>query len=105
MRKIQLTIGHKIGPIDALDTATVCAAVTTTLAVSAFTAIPCIGMWKGQPENSTRIEIVTTNDDADRIAGLVPTLAWQLNQDAIMVETTSADVAFVESVVPAIAIA
>jgi len=103
MQRIHLTIGHKIGSVDALDTATVCDSVTTTLGVRAFTAIPCYGMWEGVPESSTRIEIVTTDDDADRIVSLVSKLAWQLNQDAIMVERMNADARFIASTIPAIA--
>lgn len=103
MQKLQLTIGHKVGSVEVLDTPTVCSAVTTTLGVSAFTAIPCFGMWEGQAESSTRIEIVTTDDDADRIESLVGILAWQLNQEAIMLERMNDTVEFTTAVVPAIA--
>lgn len=103
MHKIQLTIGHKVGTVEVFDTAAICAAVTTTLAVSAFTAIPCYGMWNGQAESSTRVEIVTTDDDADRIVSRVPELAWRLNQEAIMCEVCDADVAFTTALVPAAA--
>ena len=94
MQKVTLTIGHKIGLVEALDTAAICAAVTASLAIEAFTAIPCVGMWKGIPENSTRIEIVTDESTADEIVKRVPYLAWQLNQEAIMSESCPANVTF-----------
>ena len=103
MQKITLTIGHKIGLVDVLDTATICAAVTASLAVEAFTAIPCVGMWKGVPEDSTRIEIVVDESDADAIVKRVPYLAWQLNQEAIMCESCPANVSFPVAMVAAVA--
>lgn len=101
MRKVRLTIGHNVGTVPVFDTMAVCAAVTTTLAVSAFTAIPCYGMWQGQPEQSTRVEIVTTDDDVERIVSLVPALAGQLNQEAITCEVSDANVSFTTSLVTA----
>lgn len=103
MQKISLTIGHNVGSVSVLDTPTVCSAVTTTLGVSAFTAIPCYGMWQGTAESSTRIEIVADDDDTARIVSQVGKLAWQLNQDAIMLEVCSADVEFTTASVPALA--
>lgn len=94
MQKVTLTIGHKVGSVEILTTTEICAAVTTTLAVDAFTAIPCVGMWRGVPENSTRVEIVTDELRADEIVTRVPELAWQLNQEAIMCECSTANVTF-----------
>lgn len=94
MQKVTLTIGHKVGSVEILTTTEICAAVTTTLAVDAFTAIPCVGMWRGVPENSTRVEIVTDELRADEIVARVPELAWQLNQEAIMCECVTANVTF-----------
>lgn len=101
MEKVVLTIGHKIGSVDALDDATICNCVTTTLKVDAFTAIPCMGMWKGVPESSTRIEIVT--DDPSSVTMYVPHLAWQLDQEAIMCEIQPVNVSFPTAIIPAIA--
>ena len=103
MQKVTLTIGHKIGLVEALDTAAICAAVTASLAIEAFTAIPCVGIWKGIPENSTRIEIVTDESTADEIVKRVPYLAWQLNQEAIMCESCPANVTFPAAMVVAAA--
>ena len=103
MQKVTLTIGHKIGLVEALDTATICATITASLAIEAFTAIPCIGMWKGVPENSTRIEIVTDERTAGEIVERVPYLAWQLNQEAIMCESCPANVTFPTAIVAAAA--
>ena len=101
MKKLCLTIGHKVGSVEVFDTPAICRAVTTTLGVSAFTAIPCYGMWQGQAESSTRIEIV--DDDADSYVSKIAELAWQLNQDAIMVELCNdANVQFTSAVIPAL---
>lgn len=101
MYKVVLTIGHKIGPVELLDTPTICATITESLKVDAFTALPCVGMWKGVPENSTRIEIVTDEQAANAIVGRVPELCRQLNQEAIMVEAYPANVSFPTAIVAA----
>lgn len=92
MQKVILTIGHKVGDVDTLDDATICNAVTTTMGVEAFTAMPCMGMWRGVPEMSTRVEIVT--DDPDSVTIHVPHLAFSLNQEAIMCEVQTVNVTF-----------
>lgn len=99
MKKVILTIGHNVGNVDALDDVAICAAVTTTLGVDGFTAYPCLGMWKGMPEMSTRIEVVT--DDPDSVTIHVPKLAWSLNQEAIMCEVVEVNVTFPAAVIPA----
>lgn len=101
MHKVSLTIGHNVGPVEALDMVTICATVAEVLRVDAFTAIPAVGMWKGMPENSTRIEIVTTAEDAAEIVARVPELAARLNQEAIMCESGDANVSFPTALVPA----
>lgn len=101
MFKVVLTIGHKVGSVELLTTAEICGTVTEYLGVDAFTAIPCVGMWKGIPENSTRVEIVTDEQAANAIVGRVPELAAQLNQEAIMVECHAANVTFPTAIVAA----
>ena len=104
MQKVQLTIGHKVGSVEVFDTPAICHEVTTTLGVDAFTAIPCVGMWKGQAEMSTRVEMVFSDDSqAEYVLSLVPTLAHNLNQEAIMVEHYDAAVTFPSAIVPAVA--
>lgn len=97
MYKVVLTIGHKVGAVESLTTETVCAAVSTTLGVSGYTAIPCLGMWMGVPETSTRIEVVTSTEaEAREMCARVPALARALGQEAIMCESSVASVVFVE---------
>lgn len=103
MQKVILTIGHKVGSVDVLDDATICQCVTSTMHVDAFTAIPCMGMWRGVPESSTRVEIVT--DDPDSVTVHVPHLAWALNQEAIMCEVQEVNVTFPTPTIPAITVA
>lgn len=97
MIQISLTIGHNVNNIPTLDTVTICRNVTETLGVSAYTAIPCFGMWEGVAENSTRIEIVT--DDSALVTDIVsriPVLCAVLMQDAIMVNVDhNASVSFI----------
>lgn len=96
MHKVTLTVGHKVGSVELLTMANICAAAAATLAIDGFTAIPCVGMWRGVPESSTRIEIVVDDDlSAERVISRVPELAAQLNQEAVMVEyEPMADVSF-----------
>ncbi len=95
---ITLTIGHKVGADERWDTPTVASAVTTMLGVEAFTAIPCFGMWRGQAESSTRIEIVVDGaDEARAIADEVPFLAQMLEQEAIMCEVRPSHTEFVSA--------
>ena len=96
LTQVTLTIGHKVGSSERWDTPTVADAVTTMLGVEAFTAIPCYGMWRGQAESSTRIEIVCGNEsEARSIAAEVPFLARMLEQEAIMCELRPCSTEFV----------
>lgn len=99
--KTSLTIGHKVGSVETWDTATICAKATSLMPIDGFTAIPCVGMWCGVPENSTRLEMVTDESTAAAIIELVPKLAYELGQEAIMAESGPADVDFIESTIPA----
>lgn len=101
MFKVTLTIGHKVGSVEVLDTPTVCAVVTELMPVDGYTAIPCFGMWKGVPENSTRIEFVVDEQEVANIVVQVPNLAARLNQEAIMCEVAPAEVTFQTAIVAA----
>ena len=82
MELVQLTIGHNVGNTprwSSADVATTCADV---LGIDGMTVIPCLGMWCGMPEQSSRVEIVT--DDPARIISRIPQLCETLEQDAIM---------------------
>lgn len=101
MFKVTLTIGHKVGSVEVLDTPTVCAVITELMPVDGYTAIPCFGMWKGVPENSTRIEFVVDEHESTAIVVRVPELAARLNQEAIMCEVAPAEVTFESAVIVA----
>lgn len=94
MQKVTLTIGHNVGPVEALDARTICETVTELMPVDGYTAIPCVGMWHGMPENSTRIEFAVPEQDAAAIVVRVPELAARLNQEAIMCEVAPANITF-----------
>ena len=101
MQKVILTIGHNIGPVEALNTATICSTVTELMPVDGYIAIPCLGMWQGMGENSTRIEFVVDEQDAAAIVVRVHELAARLNQEAIMCEVVACNVEFVAATVAA----
>lgn len=97
MQTVQLTIGHNVAGSHRWSVQNVTAAVALALEVEAFTAIPCYGMWRGEAEESTRIEICGLDDaEATRIRKAVPALAELLEQEAIMCRVEAADVEFVE---------
>lgn len=95
MMQVTLTVGHKVGTVERWDTPTICDAVTTILGIEAFTAIPCFGMWRGQAETSTRVEIVCDERAAQSIANEVPYLSHMLEQEAIMCEVRPCATEFV----------
>ena len=95
---IHLTIGHNVKNVPTFTTREICEHVTDYLGIEAFTAMECFGMWQGNAEKSTRIEICAlTEAEADAIRANVPTLAQALAQDAIMCETRPDHVEFVEA--------
>lgn len=101
MQKVTLTIGHKVGAVETHTTESICAAVTELMPIDGYTAIPCMGMWKGVPEHSTRIEFITDELGAAEIVVRVPSLAAMLQQEAIMCEVSPAEVTFPTALIPA----
>ena len=96
MYEIQLTIGHNVGVVETLTIDGICDAVTTTLGVEGFTAVPCRGMWRGMAEKSTRVEIIVDDhNDVTTICNAVPNLAAQLKQEAIMVDVRKSTTMFI----------
>ena len=97
MKTVQLTIGHNVGSAPTFTTMEICGYVSQYLHVRGFTAFVCFGMWDGETEESTRIEIAgLTDDESEKIRELVPTLAQALNQQAIMFEVRADRVEFIE---------
>ena len=98
MKSVHLTIGHNVKGIPTFTTAEVCGHVSDVLGLEAFTAIECLGMWRGEVEKSTRIEVCgLTDEEAAGIRELVPVLAAALAQDAIMCEIRRDAIEFVEA--------
>lgn len=93
MATIHLTIGHNVQNVKRWTLPDVCAAFERLTGVEAYTAIPCFGMWRGTPEESTRIEIVT--DTPARILEKIPALSALLEQEAIMCEEVTGKTTFV----------
>lgn len=101
MQKVTLTIGHKVGAIETHTTESICETVTELMPIDGYTAIPCMGMWQGVPEHSTRIEFITDELGAAEIVVRVPSLAAMLQQEAIMCEVAPAEVTFPTALIPA----
>lgn len=98
MYEISLTIGHNVGVIEALTIDGICDAVTNTLGVEGFTAVPCRGMWRGMAEKSTRVEIIVDdNNEVMTICDRVPTPAATLQQETIMVDVRESSTTFVSA--------
>ena len=64
MKDIHLTIGHNVNGRPTHTTRAVCATAARILEVEGFTAVPCLGMWRGEAEDSTRLEICGLDDEA-----------------------------------------
>lgn len=96
MKTLILTIGHNVGDEPTHTAATVCAEVRKVLGVAGYTAIPCLGMWQGRAEQSTRVEIDLLKDaDADTILKRVPTLAARLDQVEILTDVRECSAQYV----------
>ena len=95
---IHLTIGHNVQNAPMFNTREICEYVTEYLGVQAFTAFECVGMWQGERETSTRIEICAlTEIEAQTIRANVPILARALAQACIMCETRPDHAEFIEA--------
>ena len=95
---VSLTIGHNVKNVPTFTTREVCDHVAEYLGVNAFTAYECVGMWEGEAETSTRIEISALNaGEAETIRANVPLLAMALAQACIICETRPDRVEFVEA--------
>ena len=95
---VHLTIGHNVKGRHVFETPEICEYVTEYLDIEAFTAIECAGMWRGQCEKSTRIEICAlSKNEADSILSVIPDLAGALCQDSIMCEIRPDQVQFIDS--------
>ena len=94
--QVHLTIGHNVAGVPTLKREQVAAAVASVCKLEACTIIPCWGMWRGEFEESTRIEVCGIDEqEAARIRACVPALAAELNQEAIMCEVRAGAVEFI----------
>ena len=97
MKNVQITIGHNVNGQPVHDTPAVCGMVSDVLGLEAFTAFECFGMWRGEAERSTRIEVCgLTDEEAARVRSMVPALAAELMQEAIMLEVRDDATEFIE---------
>lgn len=95
---VYLTIGQNVHGVHTFETPEICEYVAHYLGIEAFTAIECAGMWRGECEKSTRIEICAlTKNEADSILAVIPDLACALCQNSIMCEIRPDQVQFIDS--------
>ncbi|WP_165170669.1 hypothetical protein [Adlercreutzia sp. ZJ242] len=95
---VYLTIGHNVKGTPTHTTKSVCDNVSAFLGIEAYTAIPCFGMWRGEAESSTRVEVCALDRaQAEGIRERIPALAQALAQDSIMCEVREARTAFIEA--------
>lgn len=98
MANVYLTIGHNVGNTPTHTTTTIAQAVHDVLGIEAFTAIPCIGMWQGMAEQSTRVEVCAVSAEmVEAVRANIARLASALSQEAIMIQTDDAPVSFVDA--------
>lgn len=94
---VLLTIGHNVNGKPTLTTRYITKRVTMRLQIQGFTAIPCLGMWEGEAEESTRLEINALDKaKADDIRAQIPELAKALGQMQIMFEMKPSRVEFID---------
>lgn len=94
---VVLTIGHNVNGKPTLTTHYITKRVTMRLQINGFTAIPCLGMWEGEAEQSTRLEINALDKaEADDIRAQIPELAKALGQMQVMFEMKPSQVEFID---------
>lgn len=93
MLNVTLTIGHNVKGIPTLNTRLVTMAATTIMGACGATITKCDGIWMGESESSTRIDIAC-NLKEEHVKARVSKLSSYLMQDAIMCETRIADIEF-----------
>lgn len=96
MKTIELTIGHNVNGRPALTSQCITQTVASILNLDAFTIIPCYGLWRGEAEESSRIEICGLTDElAETIAARIPKLSATLNQESIMLTVREQTISFI----------
>lgn len=93
---ITLWIGHNVDGKPALSGAMVEATTLNVLELQGATFSDVRGIWQGEREESTRVDIChMTQDEVDDIRARVPYLASVLNQDSIMLAITPSYTEFI----------
>lgn len=94
---VSVTIGHDVGGVAMLTRAQVLDAFERVTGCEAYTALDASGMWRGQAEPSTRLEIVCTEAQARALADAMPELARVLSQQCVMFDARPCAVRFIEA--------
>lgn len=93
-----LTIGHNVNGTPTLARKQITTEALKALSIDGLTAYGCTGYWRGEAEESTRIEICAVSArEARRIRNAIPALAKRLGQVEIMVQITPSRTRFVKA--------
>lgn len=96
MQDMTITVGHNVRGIPTHDEASILEALRWTLDPEGFTAYPVQGLWHGEREDSTRIEISALEDDeAARLMLELPAFCALLEQEAVAVDLRPSTLQFI----------
>ena len=95
MKDLTLTIGHNVNGTPALTTAAILNECTLVLELDGLTTYECHGMWQGEFETSTRIEVCgLTRKQVKQALDRLPALAKALRQESIAYQVTRSNTRF-----------
>ena len=90
-----LTIGHNVHGIPSLTDTDIIKALRY-IGISGATFIPCTGIWGGEREESTRVEICGVSaEETARIKQAIPDVCKRLQQDCIMFDSRVSSTEFI----------
>lgn len=89
MRTVTLTIGHNVHGVPTYKSLEVIETVATYYKLEGLTAYEVTGLWCGEYETSTRLEVAGLSEEAAAdMVNKLPALCTLLKQDAIMYQLT-----------------
>ena len=92
---INLTIGHNVSGKPTLTDTDIIGALRG-IGIFGATFIPCIGIWCGEREESTRVEICSVSgEEVTRIKQAIPDVCKRLRQECIMFDCRTSSTEFI----------
>lgn len=93
--RVSIMVGHNVGNVPTFNDDEIVAEAMDILALQGATCYGTIGVWRGNTEESTRIDVICSLREARRIKAAAPALARALNQDAVLVSIMPSFASFV----------